>query len=72
MKKDKIRDSVELTTLISIFLCSVFALTPNLNAYELPDTPFDFEQMNKDSLLIQEALNKRLRIIEIKNEPSAI
>ena len=27
--------------------------------------------MNKDSLLIQEALNKRLRVIEIKNEPSA-
>ena len=37
----------------------------------LPETPFDYEQMNKDSLLIQEALNKRLRIIEIKNEPSA-
>ena len=37
----------------------------------LPETPFDYEQINKDSLLIQEALNKRLRVIEIKNEPSA-
>jgi hypothetical protein len=55
MKRDKIRDSIELTTLISIFLFSVLALTPNVNAYELPDTPFDFEQMKSDAELINQS-----------------
>jgi hypothetical protein len=36
----------------------------------LPDTPFDYEQMNKDSLLIQEAINERLRFVVVKDEPS--
>ena len=55
MKSNKIRDKIELTTLISIFLFSVLALTPNVNAYELPDTPFDFEQMKADAELIKQA-----------------
>ena len=36
----------------------------------LPETPFDFEQMEEDSLRIQDAMNKRLRLFNIKNEPS--
>jgi hypothetical protein len=36
----------------------------------LPETPFDFEQMERDSLLIQEAINKRLRFVVVKDEPS--
>lgn len=36
----------------------------------LPETDFDFRQMEQDSFLIQEALNKRLRFIDVKNEPS--
>ena len=36
----------------------------------LPETPFDYEQMNQDSILIQEAMNKRLRFIDVKNEPT--
>ena len=36
----------------------------------LPETPFDFEQMEEDSLRIQDAINNRLRLFNIKNEPS--
>ena len=36
----------------------------------LPETPFNYEQMEEDSLRIQEAINKRLRFVHIKNEPS--
>ena len=36
----------------------------------LPETPFDYEQMNQDSILIQEAMNKRLRFVKVKNEPT--
>jgi hypothetical protein len=36
----------------------------------LPETPFDYEQMNEDSLLIQQAINERFRFVKIKNEPS--
>ena len=36
----------------------------------LPETDFDFRQMEQDSFLIQEALNKRLRFINVKNEPT--
>ena len=36
----------------------------------LPETPFDYEQMEEDSLRIQEAMNKRLRFVKITNEPS--
>ena len=71
MKKDKIRDRVELTTLISIFLCSVFALTPNLNAYELPDTPFDFEQIKADAELIKQS-DKPLFDLKIKEPVSTV
>ena len=71
MKKDKIRDRVELTTLISIFLCSVFALTPNLNAYELPDTPFDFEQIKADAELIKQS-DKPLFDLKIEEPVSTV
>ena len=71
MKKDKIRDRVELTTLISIFLCSVFGLTPNLNAYELPDTPFDFEQIKADAELIKQS-DKPLFDLKIKEPVSTV
>ena len=36
----------------------------------LPETPFNYEQMNQDSLLIQQAINERFRFVKIKNEPS--
>ena len=36
----------------------------------LPETPFNYEQIEQDSLLIQDAINKRLRFVPIKNEPS--
>ena len=36
----------------------------------LPQEPFDFEQIEEDSILIQEAQDKRLRIFKIKNEPT--
>ena len=36
----------------------------------LPETPFDYVQMEEDSLRIQEAMNKRLRFVKITNEPS--
>ena len=36
----------------------------------LPETPFNYEQMNQDSLLIQQAINQRFRFVKIKNEPS--
>ena len=36
----------------------------------LPETPFNYEQMNQDSLLIQDAINTRLRLFNIKSEPT--
>ena len=33
----------------------------------LPETPFNYEQMNQDSLLIQQAINERFRFVKIKN-----
>ena len=36
----------------------------------LPETPFNYEQIEQDSLLIQDSINKRLRFVPIKNEPS--
>ena len=36
----------------------------------LPETPFNYEQINQDSLLIQDAINKRFRFVKITNEPS--
>jgi len=36
----------------------------------LPETDFDFRQIEEDSFLIQEAINKRLRFIDVKNEPT--
>ena len=36
----------------------------------LPETPFDYVQMEEDSMLIQDAINNRLRFFNIKNEPS--
>ena len=71
MKRDKIKDSIELTTLISIFLFSVLALTPNVNAYELPDTPFDFEQMKADAELIKQS-DKPLFDLKIEEPVSTV
>ena len=34
----------------------------------LPETPFDYEQMNKDSLLIQEAINKLNKVLTINGD----
>ena len=36
----------------------------------LPETPFDYVQMEEDSLRIQQAMNERFRFVKIKNEPS--
>ena len=36
----------------------------------LPETPFDYQQMEEDSMLIQDAINNRLRIFKVKNEPT--
>lgn len=36
----------------------------------LPEIPFNYEQMEQDSVRIQEAENKRFRIFKIKNEPT--
>ena len=36
----------------------------------LPETPFNYEQMEEDSLRIQQAMNERFRFVKIKNEPS--
>ena len=36
----------------------------------LPEIPFNYEQIEQDSLRIQEAINKRARFVQIKNEPS--
>ena len=37
----------------------------------LPETPFNYEQMEEDSLRIQQVMNERFRFVKIKNEPSA-
>ena len=37
----------------------------------LPETSFNFEQIKEDGILIQNAINNRLRIFNIKEEPSA-
>ena len=36
----------------------------------LPETPFNYKQMEQDSLLIQDAINKRFRFVKVTNEPS--
>ena len=36
----------------------------------LPETAFDYEQIEEDSLRIQNAINNRLRILNIEKEPS--
>ena len=36
----------------------------------LPETPFNYQQMEEDSLRLEKAINERFRFVEIKNEPS--
>ena len=55
-------------------LFSFWGISIGLEAEELdlriPETDFDFRQIEEDSLLVQEAINKRLRFIDVKNEPT--
>jgi len=56
--------------LLSMFgINNLFADETKLNL-TLPETDFNYVQIKKDSLLIQDSINKRLRFIDIKKEPS--
>ena len=62
-----------LLALLLIGAAVLYFATP-LHAKELdltlPETPFNYEQIEQDSLLIQNAINKRFRFVKIKNEPT--
>jgi len=55
-------------------LFSFWGISIGLEAEELdlriPETDYDFRQIEEDSLLVQEAINKRFRFIDVKNEPT--
>jgi len=53
--------------LILLFTCLQLQAELDLT---LPETDFNYVQIKKDSLLIQDSINKRLRFIDIKKEPS--
>ena len=55
-------------------LFSFWGISMGIEAEELdlriPETDYDFRQIEEDSLRVQEAINKRLRFIDVKNEPT--
>ena len=71
---------ITIASIVQVFVLGLMAISMfginNLFADErqldltLPETNFNYVQIKKDSLLIQDSINKRLRFIKIKNEPS--